>query len=191
MTIGVILAGGRSTRMGFDKAFAHLHGRALIEHAIACLAPQVTRLVINSNRDHARFARYGLPVFADAAPGVCGPLAGIYTALTRWPNDAIVTVAVDLPFLPTDLVQRLCARNRICRYASADGRHALAIGWAPHSASALADYLAGGRRDLYGWLQDYGDGAALTREQAFNINTPQALSDAERMNASNDKLDAA
>lgn len=185
MTIGVILAGGRSSRMGEDKAFVNLAGKPLIEHALNRLAPQVERVVVNSNADPARFARYKVPVVPDAAPGIAGPLAGICTVLARWPHTDIVTVAIDLPFVPPDLVAKLCGgRNCICHYARPDTRHALAIWWAPHSYAALHNYLLTGRRDVRGWLERHGTAVACATSLAFNVNTPDDLRRAERMLAS-------
>lgn len=182
MTLAVILAGGRSSRMGRDKAFVTLAGTPLIEHALTRLAPQVERVVINSNADPAQFARYKVPVVADALPGIAGPLAGIYTALARWPDEDIVTVAIDLPFIPADLVANLRGRDGCaCRYARPGARHALAIWWAAHSHLALHDYLTTGRRDLRGWLERHGAAVACTPDLAFNMNTPDELGNAERM----------
>ncbi len=77
---GVILAGGRSRRMGgTDKALLQLGGETLLERAVARLAPQVADIVISANGDLSRFASYTLPVVADSASDHTGPLAGI-----RW-----------------------------------------------------------------------------------------------------------
>lgn len=181
MTIGVILAGGRSTRMGRDKAFVPFAGTPLIARAIDRLTPQVERVIVNSNADPAQFARYRVPVVADAAPGIGGPLAGIYTVLAHWPQADIVTVAVDLPFIPADLVASLRGGDgRLCRYAQPGAQHALAIWWAPQSYLALQDYLTSGRRDLSGVLACIGEPVACAPTLACNVNTPAELRDAER-----------
>ncbi len=106
---GCILAGGRSSRMGTDKAALLLGGKPLLAHAIDRLMPQVDALAINANTD---LGHQDHPIIPDGRPDFAGPLAGILAALT-WvasltPNvDAIVTVPVDAPFFPHDLVQRL------------------------------------------------------------------------------------
>lgn len=123
--LGVLLAGGRSRRMGNgDKCLALLAGQPLLVHAIERLRPQVTGLVLNSNGDPERFAQFNLPMAPDTVDGFVGPLAGILTGMlwarkhvpeTRY----VATVATDTPFFPNDLVARLLA--------AIDDKHELAI----------------------------------------------------------------
>lgn len=177
-TIGLILAGGRSRRMGTDKALVTLAGRSLAAHVIERLAPQVDEVVISSNAPRVDF---GVSVLPDVLGGYCGPLAGVHAALARFPDAAVVSVAVDLPLLPRDLVARLKAGwNGVrCRYAVCGDRHALAILWPPGFANSLWDYLTQGRRSVSDWLERHGepvpvpsDGDADLR---LNINTPADL----------------
>jgi molybdenum cofactor guanylyltransferase len=111
---GVVLAGGRSSRMGVEKALVDFAGRPMLAHVLARFAPQVMALAINANGDPARFAAFGAPVIADLAPDQPGPLAGIAAALA-WAQahgcSRVATVPCDAPFLPRDLVARL-ARQR-------------------------------------------------------------------------------
>jgi molybdopterin-guanine dinucleotide biosynthesis protein A len=110
--IGVILAGGESTRFGSAKAMARLGGRTLIEHVVARAAPQVDRLVISANVEIPVRAVSGLPLLRDDVGPARGPLAGILTAMNwtarslphvRW----LASFAVDSPFFPLNLVARL------------------------------------------------------------------------------------
>lgn len=109
---GVILAGGRGTRMGsVDKGLVLLDGKPLVEHVLQRLEPQVSSIIISANRNHAEYARYGFPVVSDASTAKdAGPLAGILSAMTHAVTDYIVTVPCDTPRLPTDLVTRLFAQ---------------------------------------------------------------------------------
>ena len=103
-----ILAGGKSTRMGADKAFVTLDGRTLLSRALE-LAHAVTadvRIV----GDPAKFARFA-PVVADVFPG-CGPLAGIHAALRASQTDLNLMLAVDLPLISPELLQYLVTRAR-------------------------------------------------------------------------------
>ncbi len=106
---GVILAGGKARRMGGDdKGLVDFAGRPLVAWVIDSLRPQVGALVINANRNHDRYARYGYPVIADAMTDFQGPLAGFSAALAEVRTPWIVTVPCDGPYPAPDLVQRLC-----------------------------------------------------------------------------------
>ena len=111
--IGVVLAGGKSSRMGGgDKALLPLGGRPLLAHVIERLAPQVAEIVLNANDDPGRFAAFGLPHVPDRLAGQMGPLAGIHAGLAwaeanRPESRFVITVAADTPFFPNDLVSRL------------------------------------------------------------------------------------
>jgi molybdenum cofactor guanylyltransferase len=113
--IGIVLAGGKSSRMGgADKSLLPLGGRPLLARVIERLRPQVAEIVLNANDDPARFAVFGLPHVPDRLAGQMGPLAGIHDGLA-WAeanspeSRLVITVAADTPFFPTDLVSRLCA----------------------------------------------------------------------------------
>jgi molybdenum cofactor guanylyltransferase len=103
-----VLAGGKSTRMGMDKAFVTLHGQTLLARAV-----QLCRAVVSEVRivgDSTKFAPFA-PVIEDLFPG-CGPLGGIHAALRASENELNLIVAVDLPFLSPALLQFLIARAR-------------------------------------------------------------------------------
>lgn len=105
---GLILAGGQARRMGgVDKGLVKLSGRPLIEWVLDVLQPQVTNLMINANRSHTDYRRYGHPVLSDHLSGYHGPLAGIATGLQTCSTDYLVCTPCDSPLLPADLVQRL------------------------------------------------------------------------------------
>ena len=111
--LGVVLAGGRSTRMGTEKALIEFGGKPLIAHAIARLSPQVDAVTINASGDPTRFASLGLSVIADApAHRGFGPLAGIAASLAFGEAGSylfVLTVPCDAPFAPLDLASRLAA----------------------------------------------------------------------------------
>lgn len=185
-TIGIILAGGRSSRMGRDKATIMLAGRPLIAHLIERLSPQVDALAINVNDRPERFTYLGLPLFGDEIGGFAGPLAGVHAAGIRYAREELVTVAVDLPFLPRDLVTglRVAIGDADCVYATHGGRHAAAILWRAGQAGALAKFLTDGGRRVEDWLTAHGVAVEfpVTAEEdvLFNVNTPEDLASAER-----------
>ncbi len=193
---GVVLAGGRSTRMGGrDKALVTLAGKSLIEHVIDRLRPQVSILALNSNGDPARFTDFGLPVVADTIAGFAGPLAGILTGLLwaqrqRPTPRAIVTAAADTPFFPLDLVEHLAAASASAdavAVARTSGRLHPVFGCFPLGrADDLADFLRhGDSRKASDWLERIGfvpvDFVAGEGQYDpfFNINTPADLAAAE------------
>lgn len=107
---GIILAGGRGTRMGgADKGLVALDGCPLIDFVIAALAPQVSGFVISANRNIDAYARYGWPVVEDAVGGFQGPLAGIASALAIVKTPYALVVPCDAPRPPADLARRLYA----------------------------------------------------------------------------------
>jgi molybdopterin-guanine dinucleotide biosynthesis protein A len=107
---GVILAGGRGSRMGgVDKGLQQFRGVPLAMHALQRLAPQVGHVLINANRNLDVYAALGAPVFPDPLPDYAGPLAGWLAGLERCPTPYMVTVPCDTPGFPTDLVARLSA----------------------------------------------------------------------------------
>jgi molybdopterin-guanine dinucleotide biosynthesis protein A len=105
---GLVLAGGRGTRMGgVDKGLqAHL-GIPLARHALERLRPQVAALMINANRNLASYEAMGVPVWPDEIPDYPGPLAGMLAGLAHCQTPYLVTVPCDTPNFPTDMVARL------------------------------------------------------------------------------------
>ena len=111
--VGVVLAGGKSIRMGGgDKCLLELNGRYILDYVIDRVKHQVNKLVLNANGDASRFSNFNLPVVNDSFDGFAGPLAGILTGM-EWtiknePEvDWIATFASDVPFLPLDTVEKL------------------------------------------------------------------------------------
>ena len=105
---GLILAGGRGSRMGgVDKGLQNHHGVPMAMHALLRLGPQVGELMINANRNLGAYEAMGAPVWPDSLPDYAGPLAGFLTGLEHCETPYLVTVPCDSPLFPTDLVQRL------------------------------------------------------------------------------------
>ena len=112
---GVILAGGRGSRMGgVDKGLQNFNGMPMALHALMRLAPQVGEVMINANRNLGAYDAMGVPVWPDALPDYPGPLAGFLTGLERCETPYLVTVPCDSPLFPTDLVARLRRSFEYC-----------------------------------------------------------------------------
>ncbi len=186
--VGIILAGGRATRMGGgDKGRLILGGRSILSHVVDRLAPQVAAVALNANGDAARFADLGLPVIADGVPGHPGPLAGVLAGLDWAAGQGAthaVSVAADTPFFPCDLVPRLLlAAERegqpIALAATADGRHPTFGLWPVALREDLRAALAGGLRKVVLWTDRHGAATATFTggdpDPFFNVNTPDDL----------------
>jgi len=109
---GLILAGGRGTRMGrVDKGLQPFQGATLAAHVLRRLAPQVATVVVNANRNLPQYqALEGVAaVVPDAMGGYEGPLAGLQTGLQHCATALLLTAPCDSPFLPADLAERLYA----------------------------------------------------------------------------------
>jgi molybdenum cofactor guanylyltransferase len=196
---GVILAGGRATRMGGgDKGLRVVAGRRLIDHVIDRLGPQCAGLAINANGDPTRLAEFGFPVLPDSLPNHPGPLAGVLAGLD-WAAaqgaEAIVTAAADTPFLPRDLVARLQAeagRSGLCLAGSPDTegrtqRHPTFGLWPVALRDDLRAALVGGLRKIVLWTDAHGAGLARFDSDPFdpffNVNTPEDIATAARLGA--------
>jgi molybdopterin-guanine dinucleotide biosynthesis protein A len=175
---------------GADKALMSLAGRTLIDRAVARLEPQVERLALSANGDPARFTALHLPVLADDAS--LGPLSGISAAL-EWAAPlgatAVISVAVDTPFFPGDLVPRLClaaesAPEGLALARSGGDDHPTFGLWPVTMRTALRDFLNSGAKtrvrtfaDAHGAARaDFADDGAF-----FNLNTPDDVIRAEAM----------
>lgn len=201
-TLGVILAGGLSRRMGGgDKCLMELGGETLLARVIDRLAPQVDGLILNANGDPARFAAFGLPVVPDSVEGFAGPLAGVLAgmeAAARLGAEHIVTAAADTPFFPRDLAAHLRraaeeAGAPIALAATPDPERGVArhptFGYWPVALAADLRHalLADGVRKVVLWTDRHG--AATARFDAaagdggldpfFNVNTPDDMARAE------------
>jgi molybdopterin-guanine dinucleotide biosynthesis protein A len=120
---GLVLAGGRGSRMGgLDKGLQPHLGVPLALHALRRLAPQVGVAAINANRNLSEYESMGVPVWPDEVSGYAGPLAGVLAGLARCETPYLATVPCDTPNFPLDLVERLA--NGL---VDADGEMAMAF----------------------------------------------------------------
>jgi molybdopterin-guanine dinucleotide biosynthesis protein A len=105
---GLILAGGRGSRMGgVDKGLQLFRGMPLVQHAFTRLAPQVGLVMVNANRNLEVYRTMGMEVYRDEVPDFAGPLAGVLAGLSHCTTPYLVTVPCDTPYFPHDLVERL------------------------------------------------------------------------------------
>ena len=102
---GVILAGGKSRRMGENKALMRLGDDSLIGHVIRCLHDVTDELLLVTNSP-TEYAHLDVPMHGDILPDA-GALGGVYTGVTHASHDAILCVACDSPFLEPKLLSYL------------------------------------------------------------------------------------
>lgn len=184
---GLVLAGGRSSRMGRDKAALEYAGRSQLGRAFALLDPLVSRCFVSVRADQQHDPlRARFPQIVDAAPGVEGPAAGILSALRAHPQSAWLVLACDLPFLDAGTLQHLIARRDPTRTATAfrsshDGLpEPLCAIYEPAARSALEAFVAGGRICPRKFLIQ-SDALLLDQPRAEsldNVNTPTELEEA-------------
>jgi molybdopterin-guanine dinucleotide biosynthesis protein A len=186
-----ILAGGKSTRMGADKAFVMLGGRTLLARALELarsITPEV-RIV----GDPAKFAPFA-PVVEDVFRG-CGPLAGIHAALRSSQTELNLILAVDVPFVSPALLQYLIKRARSSASAAVTIAKA-GGGWQPlcavyrrEFADAAEQSLRTGRYKIDGLFEatrtqriteEELEAAGFSPKMFRNLNTPEDLEAVQR-----------
>jgi molybdopterin-guanine dinucleotide biosynthesis protein A len=194
--VGVVLAGGRSRRMGGQaKGLMPLGGKPMMAHVIDALLPQVGRCIINANDGAEDFAQFHLPLVADLSEARDGPLAGLLASMVwagehapaaRW----IVTAPCDTPFIPADYVERLCEAAEpsgapVSIAASAMGEHYACGLFSLALVDDLAAWLARDERRVRRWLANHRPAVARFDHAGidpfFNANTPEEFAMAEMM----------
>jgi molybdenum cofactor guanylyltransferase len=196
---GVLLAGGLARRMGGgDKPMRTIAGRTILDRVIARLKPQCDGLILNANGDPARFAAFGLPVIPDGVADFPGPLAGILAALdwaaaNRPDIKLVLSAAADCPFLPRDLVSRLCgaleAEKAELAVAASDGQSHPVIGlWSVGLREKLRHALVvEDIRKIDRWTARYKLATVTWPitpiDPFFNANTMDDIAEAERLAA--------
>ncbi len=103
---GIILAGGKSSRMGKDKGLCEFNGKALVEYAIEALKPICGNLIISANYNPEKYSAYQLPVIADEIKNI-GPMGGIYTCLKKSETEHNIVLSCDTPFVGTLLLKHI------------------------------------------------------------------------------------
>ena len=105
---GLVLAGGRGSRMGgVDKGLQNFRGLPLALHTLMRRQMQVGGTLVNANRNLAAYESFGAPVWPDASNDYAGPLAGFLTGLEHCETPWLLTVPCDTPLFPLDLATRL------------------------------------------------------------------------------------
>lgn len=178
---GVILAGGRATRMGgVDKGLVAVNGRPMISWVIDVLRPQVAEVLVNANRNLDRYREFGCPVIDDGDREFRGPLAGIASGMRASATRYVAFAPCDSPLLCSDLVMRLhaaLARERTRIAAAHDGERLQPVFALLECGlhDDLMKYLDDGGRKIDRWYAEHGYAHADfsdVAESFANINAP-------------------
>ena len=185
---GIILSGGRATRMGgVDKGLVRLQNQPLIQHVIKRITPQVDEVLINANREIPVYQTFGHTVLqdshADFIDAYIGPLAGFSLGLQHARHDYVLTLPCDSPLLPLDLAHRLFAhlteQKADIAVASSEGNaHPVFSLCKKTVAHSLNEYLVSGERRVSAWQKSlaYIEVDFSDQLDAFiNLNTREDL----------------
>ncbi len=155
---GVILSGGRATRMdNQDKGLVEYKGRPLVSYAIAAMRPVVDQLIINANRNLDQYQLFNLPVVTDQTSSFDGPLAGISTAMCYTKAKVLLVMPCDLPLIRPEHLQKLlstCIEQNTDIAVAYDGReiHPVLLAIKTSLQMDLQNYLDSGKRKVGLWL---------------------------------------
>lgn len=206
---GVILAGGRSSRMGGgDKFLLPLAGTTMLSLVKERIVNQLNSVIISANGDTTRLSPYKLPIVKDEIEGFAGPLAGIHAALSwtienRPTSTHCLSVAADTPFFPTDFAARMAqeAEKRGTDHiiiATSNGRHQPGFAlWPVAAKKPLQLALRNGTRKIRAFTDSMpnttlrfenfkcGDNEV---DPFFNVNKPEEFALCEQYLKGNFKL---
>lgn len=184
---GLILAGGRATRMGgVDKGLQNHRGVPLALHTLLRLQPQVGAVMINANRNLAAYEAMGAPVWPDAVPDFPGPLAGMLAGLEHCETPWLLSVPCDTPDFPDDLAARLAraAAEQDAEIAMAATREDGVVRTQPVFCllrstlmESLFAFLQGGQRKIDRWTGQHRCATVVfdDAQAFFNANTLEEL----------------
>ena len=179
MIAAIIIAGGTARRFGGkDKALITFNGKALIDHVIEHVSPQIDQLAINRSTP---LQGYDLTSIADIDDGKPGPIGGLEAAIVwadalHHPPSYLLTVPVDTPFLPHDLVAKLLPAAESNGAAVATSRSGLQPTISLHklghiSLETISHYKHRAFKDF--WQAIGAEEIPFEEEDAFiNINSP-------------------
>jgi molybdopterin-guanine dinucleotide biosynthesis protein A len=189
---GVILAGGKSRRMGRDKAFLPFGKGLLIERVIEVMQQVVTDDVILITNTPEQYQRFGLPMFSDVIPEA-GSLGGIYSGLTYAKTPYSLCLACDMPFVKPEFLCFLCdtaAEADVVIPRNAEDFQPLCAVYSQVCREPIRQKIEAGRLKITGFFDQVRvrviEGEPLTRYDPqdlmfFNANTPEEYAKAQHM----------
>jgi len=187
---GIILAGGRSSRLGTEKGLVMLAGKELITYPIGTLSTLALHILIGSN--NAEYTKFGHPVIPDLVASI-GPMGGLYSCLNASSTDMNLVLSCDMPFVPPQLMDHLLglAGDAEVVLPTLDGLYPEPMcGLYRRSVlGTMEQFIAQGRYKLADFFQEVRFRMVRLDPQwpfysgliMANINTPEDLKEAEKV----------
>lgn len=184
-TTGIIMAGGKNSRMGAQKAFLRVGKETMLENAVRQLEKVVDHIMVVTTRPEA-FSHLGLDIVTDIFPE-CGPLGGIHAGLTYSPSDINLVVACDMPFISHRLLEYLLRHGKnydVVIPRLGNYLEPLVACYNKSCLEVIEEHLRAGRLKITSFFSRvnvmYVDREKIARLANpdyvfFNVNTPQDL----------------
>lgn len=180
---GIVLAGGKSSRMGTDKGMIKINGKKFVDHIVAALAPSVNEIIIIANNDN--YNNLGYKVYSDIIKNR-GPLGGIYTGLVNSETENNMIVSCDIPFISDALINyiiRLSAKADITVPVFKGNTQPLCAVYTKRITNEIYDLIKNNDLKIHNVLRHFiTQEIYITKHQKFyndkllmNINTPEEL----------------
>ena len=177
---GIILSGGKSSRMGSDKASLLLNGKPFIQHVIEAVKPLVNTLfIVSSNPEHDIFDLERINDYMEDA----GPLSGLYTGLAHSKTEYNLVLSCDIPFIKTETLSLLLDENfsgyDIVQLSSNSKSMPLIALYKKSCAPICLELLNSGERRLRKAIEKFNvktiEVDCIQAYQTHNINTKEQL----------------
>ncbi len=191
---GLVLAGGKSTRMKTDKALLEIHGKKQWLYCYELLEKFCAKVFISNRADQSeRDGKSGYPQIHDTAPFVeIGPIGGILSAMNAHPEANWLVLAVDLPFVNEETLQHLLANRDSTKLATAyvstsdNLPEPLCAVYEKSSFAAMKDFLKTEKTCPRKFLLTMEKNVKLLKQPhpdaLYNVNTPEELKHVQAKN---------
>ncbi len=191
--IGIILAGGKSSRFGEDKSNIRLGSKTLLDHTIDKIEKEFSEVLIISNNEEYNFKNKKIHTVKDCIEGQLGPLVGILTAM-KWVNENkknykwIASFPCDTPFFDTNLISKLKLKTKetskkLIFLNSDKKRHNIFGIWSMDLIETLEKDIKNSFRKVEIWADKVGYESININTEKFdrflNINTKEDLEKAK------------
>ncbi len=198
--LGVILAGGKSSRFGSNKSLSNLANNKLIEHVINKIDTYFPKILIVSNDSSLKIENKKIKIIKDCIEGYLGPLVGVLTAM-KYANSYknkykwIITFPCDTPFFNRIIIKKMIektnlADEKIYFVKDRKQRHNIFGIWSTSLEKVLEDDLKNNFRKVDLWADKIGcnfiEKDIQNENEFLNINTKKDLELAEKIYKKND-----